>query len=152
MEWRPVPGWPDVAVSDDGQIRGPSGTVLKPYVSDTGHLHVLIRRQKLRVHHAVLLAFVGPRPEGALGRHKNDVPDDNRPENLLWGTRTDNARDRLQNGNYTRGEQRHNARLTDEQVRAIRHDARAARTIGAEYGVSHTTVLGIKRGERRAAA
>lgn len=151
IEWTDVPGWPDVKVSHDGKIMGPSGKILRPYVAPEGHLHVLIRHRKLRVHHAVLLAFVGPRPSGALGRHLNDIPSDNRVENLAWGTSFDNAADRLRNRGWHRG-QAAGSPLTVEQVGAIRSDVRSARIVGAEYGVSHTTVLKIRRGERWAAA
>ena len=151
IEWADVPGWPDVHVSSDGQISGPSGKVLKPYVGREGHLHVLIRGRKLRVHHAVLLAFVGPRPECAIGRHLNDVPNDNRVENLAWGTRFDNADDRRRNRGYATGEAG-GSPLTAIEVAAIRQDARSARTVAREMGVSHTTILKIRRNERWKAA
>lgn len=38
--------------------------------------------------------------------------------------------------------------LTECAVRAIRSDPRGSRVIGREYGVSHTTVLKVKRGLR----
>jgi hypothetical protein len=96
----------------------------------------------------VLLAFVGPRPDGAVGRHFNDDPVDNRPENLAWGTRLDNAADRLRNGRYARGEDKPGHRLTAQQAIEIRSDPRPSRVVGAEYGVSHTAVLRIRRNER----
>jgi hypothetical protein len=79
--WRPVPGWPCKA-SSLGRVLGPSGKVLKPYNSKSGHLHVLIRGRKLRVHHAILVAFVGPRPPGKECRHLDDDPANNYPH---WG-------------------------------------------------------------------
>lgn len=127
---------------------GPSGRVLKPYVAERSeYQHVLIGGRKLRVHHAVLLAFVGPRPEGAVARHLNDVASDNRVENLAWGTIVENAGDRHRRGGYVKGETDPDARLTNEQVRAIRSDSRSSRIVGHAYGVSHTTVQKIRRGE-----
>lgn len=151
IEWTEVPGWPGVCVSADGRVMGPSGQILRPYTSAEGHFHVLIRHRKLRVHHAVLLAYVGPRPDGALGRHLNDDPADNRVENLAWGTHLDNAADRRRNRGYLRGEAAPSSRLTEIQVAAIRRDERSARIVGADFGVSHTTILKIRRGERWAA-
>ena len=47
----------------------------------------------------VLLAFVGPRPDGCcLSRHLNDDHNDNRVENLAWGTHQDNHDDAVRNG------------------------------------------------------
>lgn len=56
------------------------------------------------VHHLVLEAFVGPRPEGMRGLHRDDNPFNNSVGNLYWGTAQDNAFDRVRNGND------HNAR------------------------------------------
>ena len=55
---------------------------------------------KMRTHLAhvwVLEAFVGPRPKGAVARHLNDDPVDNRLENLSWGSRTENMEDAYRN-------------------------------------------------------
>lgn len=153
IEWTEVPGHPGYYASRAGEIRGPSGRILRPMANNTGHRYVITSaRRKLWVHHAVLLAFVGPRPVDQEGRHLDDDPDNNTLDNLAWGTRRENAADRITNGRTSRGEQRPNARLSSEQAQAIRVDTRPARAIGAEYGVSHTCVLRIRRGERWAAA
>lgn len=66
-----------------------------------GHVFVKLRdggRETRRgVHILVLEAFVGPRPEGHWGLHRNDVPDDNRVENLYWGTPGQNGADSVAN-------------------------------------------------------
>lgn len=151
-QWRAVPGWACEATST-GELKGPSGQVLKPYVDTvSGHMHVLIRGRKLRVHHAVLFAFGFPRPQGQECRHLDGDPSNNDISNLRWGTRLENRHDVARHGRERRGEAKPNHRLTLEQVKAIRADARSARSIGAEYGVSHTAVLRIRRGERWATA
>lgn len=50
------------------------------------------------VHHLVLEAFVGRRPDGLEGCHDNDDKDDNTLENLRWDTSSENKRDWLRNG------------------------------------------------------
>lgn len=143
----PVPGYPGFSVSEDGEIRGPRGP-LRPMARDSGHLYVLpYRKPKLDVHVAVLLAFVGPKPEGTEARHLNGVPTDNRLDNLAWGTRLENAADRQLHGAEPWGEAKSDARLTVEQVRKIRADSRSSRTVGVAFGVSHSTVQRIRRGE-----
>lgn len=143
--WRSVPGWP-CEVSNYGGVRGPSGKILKPSDSASGHLHIVIRRRKLRVHHAVLLAFSGPRLPGQECRHLDDNPKNNYLENLRWGTRLENQSDRAANGRIKHGESKVQHVLTAAQVEVIRMDRRPSRVIGPEYGVSHTTILGIRRG------
>lgn len=145
--WRPVPGYAAHAHAH-GLIRGPSGMVLKPFVSPDGYHHVLIRRRKLRIHHAVLLAFGFARPDGAECRHLDGDPANNSLGNLRWGTRQENADDKDGHGRVPYGEAKADARLTIDQVRAIRYDTRSSRVVGREYGVSHTAVLRIKRGDR----
>lgn len=146
IQWTDVPGWPGVAVTRDGAIRGPSGKVLAPYVAPSGHLHVLIRRRKLRVHHAVLLAFVGPPAPGEETRHLNGRPADNRVENLAWGTRLEQREDDRRNGVSRRPSI---TRLSADQVAVIRHalaGGAGVRTTARALGVSHTTVIAVRDG------
>lgn len=56
--------------------------------------------QNVRVHVLVAAAFRGPRPKGQVVRHLNDQPNDNRVENLLYGTVADNAWDKVRNGGH----------------------------------------------------
>jgi hypothetical protein len=117
-EWRDIPGYPFYQASSDGRVRSvdrvvhfsPSwrapqgykrwtkGRELRPAVhnsprNNSGHLMVMLgRKVHLDVHVAVALAFHGPRPEGCEVLHLNHDPADNRPENLKWGTRSENLR------------------------------------------------------------
>lgn len=78
-----------------------SGKVLKPIVhKKTGHLSVDLGRKRRRIHILVLEAFVGPRPEGMLGLHRDDDKSNNAVENLYWGTYSDNAADAVRNGTH----------------------------------------------------
>lgn len=45
------------------------------------------------MHYLVLLAFIGPRPDGLEIRHRNGKPADNRLRNLCYGTKSANMRD-----------------------------------------------------------
>ena len=46
------------------------------------------------LHVLVCTTFHGPRPEGHLCCHKDDDQENNRADNLYWGTREDNETDR----------------------------------------------------------
>lgn len=79
------------------------------------------KRHDMDVHILVLTAFVGPRPSDEIqGRHLNDVPNDNRLDNLKWGTPSENWEDSRRNGRRTIGEQVHNAKATVDLVIRIR--------------------------------
>jgi hypothetical protein len=91
----------------DGKPHGARpGQVLAQRTTRSGHRVVSIRvngnkhQSLMPVHVLMLEAFVSPRPEGQVGRHLNDVPDDNRLENLAWGTHQDNSRDSVTNGGH----------------------------------------------------
>ena len=66
------------------------------------------------VHRLVLLAFLGPAPEGTEARHLNGDPADNRFENLVWDERRTNVSDRKWHEGCTR------YKLSPDDVRHIR--------------------------------
>jgi hypothetical protein len=67
---------------------------------------------------------------------------------VRWDTHLNNVREKVAHGTEPRGECRLGAKLTADQVRAIRIDPRPHRVIAAEFGVMHGVIGGIKRGER----
>jgi len=109
-EWRRIPGCERYEASEHGQIRRAStgngsqpGHVLRTKTGKHGHLFVTIgpegqRLRPMSVHRAVCLAFHGlpPSPDHIV-LHGNDVPHDNRKDNLRWGTHRENAVDRAKN-------------------------------------------------------
>ena len=116
-QWKPVPGYEGVYdVSDHGRVRSLDRTIiyadgrktrtrgkeLKPHVMKSGHSTVMLqhagRTQRFLVHRLVLLAFVGPCPDGMEACHWNDMPSDNRLKNLRWAPRSENNHDRVRNG------------------------------------------------------
>ena len=111
--WKPIVGFPDYEVSDRGEIRSRDrvnsygrrvrGRLMQQSFNSDGHLKCELRVDgkgvTVKVHRVVLEAFVGPCPPGEECRHLNDVKTDNRwPENLKWGTRSENMYDRTRNG------------------------------------------------------
>lgn len=125
--WKDVPGYEGCyQVSNTGNVRSLTrqieltrdgthykktiaGRLLRPGRMTEGHLSVALGRGNSHcVHKLVLLAFVGPRPEGLECRHLNGVPADNRLENLRWGTRRENILDAVSHGTWMTPE-RHNA-------------------------------------------
>jgi hypothetical protein len=101
-----------------------------------------------RPHKLVMEAFVSIRPQGMECCHNDGNPQNNHLSNLRWDTAKSNQADRVKHGTTNRGEQCGNAKLTLEQVRAIRQDNRLQRIIAAEYGVKDNTISRIKSGKR----
>ena len=66
------------------------------------------------------------------------------PQHLRWATRTENAADMVIHGTQLRGERSPSAKLTEEQVLAIRAASGLHKTIAASYGVTRRTIGDIK--------
>lgn len=130
---RPIPGFPDYEITSDGRVwslprkgRGAknTGRWLTPSRKNNGYMHVSVTRNKKHynrhVHRLVLEAFVGPRPEGMECRHLNGRRDDNRLENLCWGTPKENQHDRVRHGTSNFGDMNPSGKLTSGAVRDLR--------------------------------
>lgn len=111
-KWKTIPGYEGrYEVSDLGSVRSldrkdtrgrrRKGRVMSLRRQPSGHLTVSLcngQQRSFPVHRLVLLAFVGPCPDGMEACHENDVPDDNRLANLRWDTRSANVMDSVRNG------------------------------------------------------
>lgn len=173
--WRAVPGYEGVyEVSNMGRVRsllrrvdaegvtgGPrhyKSRVLRPGVV-RGYESVRLSTQEgyasFKVHTLVLLAFKGPKPHGLVCRHLNGVKRDNRPENLEWGTHAENGEDAVRLGEKPRGENHHNAKLTDEQAAGFRDVMRghcppgAIKQLAKILNVSPTQLHNLRHGATR---
>ncbi|WP_333758470.1 NUMOD4 motif-containing HNH endonuclease [Streptomyces sp. ISBFB 2968] len=105
--WRPVPGYENYEVSDQGAVRsrrrkGSAGGVLTPKVGKTGyhwlHLYNDGQRVSRTVHQIVAAAFLGPRPDGQEVRHLDGVASNCALSNLAYGTRAENDLDKVRHG------------------------------------------------------
>lgn len=157
--WRKIPGHSGYEVSDLGRVRSVNrilrvdaspragaherfyhGKILRPG-SSQGYPSVVLGKGRpgTLVHRLVLLAFVGPCPEGQEALHRNGDRSDARLSNLRYDTRSANNEDTS----------RHNRRkITVEGVREMRA-ARAAgatlRELSEQYGLCQAQVSNICR-------
>lgn len=162
MKMKPIPGYDGYAADEKGNIfsfwkrgKGSKGYLvnepvkkLKGNRSWTGHLKVDLKGGRVEfVHRLVYRAFNGDIPKGLIVRHLNDIPDDNRPENLCLGTFKDNSADSKRNGSFVQGEKTHNAKLTEDDVRTIRNLYDSGnyyqREIGDMFNIKDSTVCNI---------
>lgn len=103
------------------------------------------------LHMASRLAWIaarGPIPTGMCICHQCDTPACINIEHLFLGTQSDNIADMMSKGRGPCGVASGHAKLTDEQVHAIRADTRINTVIAADYGISFQQVSRIKRRQR----
>lgn len=164
-EWKAIPGYEGFySVSNLGRVRAEQRQVtgkmssirtlpqkLMTPTNNDGYLQIRLSRNKSsicrKVHVLVMMAFIGPRPDGMDVAHKNGIRNDNRLENLRYDTKTGNCADKKLHGTQQYGRQVSTSKLTEEQVMAIRMDGRGIRKIGREYGVHHKSISSIKNGK-----
>lgn len=102
------------------------------------------------VHHLVMEAFIGPRPQGLEARHIDGKPGNARLDNLAYGTHEENDMDKRLHGTDNRGEQHWRAKLTAEQVLEIRELCKTTpvRDIAAMYDLHTDYIYNIKNRHR----
>lgn len=102
--WQPHPKFALYEISTAGAVRSNTpwskGAVLSGSPDRKGYRRVYVAGKLRYVHQLVLETYVGPCPPGQECLHANDVPDDNRLENLRWGSRSDNRHDSVRNGGH----------------------------------------------------
>ena len=97
----------------------------------------------VRVHRAVYEAVTG-RPAPDVIRHTCDNSLCYRPCHLIGGTQVENQGDMVARQRQSKGEDRHNARLTEDAVRKIRFaHARLLDDLADEYGIARITVQAV---------
>jgi hypothetical protein len=147
--WKPWPTDPRYLVSDQGRVRGIKGQLLKNKEDDKGRWRVSYikdgKRRTRQVHQMVLETFVGPCPPGLETRHLNGKPHDNWLANLVYGTKQQNAADRIAHGRSPQGATHNRAKLFGRDVLAIRaaYPVKTLKELAEEYGLGITTVRAI---------
>lgn len=163
--WKAIPGWEGFySVSNIGRLRSEARSIvrrdghpksyktriMRPCASKGYYLLSLYkngRGKRFFVHQLVLMAFVGPCPEGMECRHLNGSPGDNRLENLAWGTPKENGGDRIRHG--TSKNQGGLVKLTLDDVREIRRRAALGEKplkLSAAFDIHVSVIRGIVYG------
>lgn len=103
--------------------------------------------KKRKAHRAVFFIVYGYWP--SVVRHSCDNPVCCNPRHLLAGSTQDNVNDRVARKRSATGERNGRAKLSDEQVKAIRADRRRLSEIAQTYGVHHNTIYRVRKGGAR---
>jgi hypothetical protein len=144
--WRPIPGYDGYEASNLGRVRS-----LDRWLEKKNGVKWFRRGRVLRqppdrgypqtnigdVHVLVMLAFHGAPSKGMWVAHNDGNPLNNRLDNLRYATPSDNAMDRVVHGTANRGSRNGFAKLTEQQVLAIRNSIGKSQTaLAKEFGVS----------------
>ena len=165
VEYRDVVGFPGYRVGSDGTVMscrkvgiGMTGSWSRINGSvwvRGGYVMMCFKREgdgkphRKLLHHVVLEAFAGPRPDGLFGCHNDDDPLNNDIGNLRWDTRESNYRDRDANNGTARGERQGLAILNDQKVLQIRELAESGATnkkIAEMFGTTNSNVSEVVYG------
>lgn len=142
--WKAIPSFAGYEASNLGRIRSIDRTVLRTHPTH-GTEYLFIQKGKLlrptdngggyktvclsirgkvkrkTVHSLVLLAFVGPRPNGMETRHLDNDKGNNALYNICYGTgQENNYEDKHRHGTISLGEKHGISKLTEKKVRYIR--------------------------------
>lgn len=169
IEYRQVDGFPAYRVGSDGSVwsrwrKGPGAWLgaqwkeLRTTTDREGYRRVQLSHANgtkvtRKVCVLVTLAFRGPKPDGMECRHDNGICDDDRAENLLWGTPAENAADKRRHGTIAKGERHGRATMTDQQIEAIlgMKGTATQQQVADQFGCSRGYVGQLWAGSRKRA-
>lgn len=107
----------------------------------------LDRKRGTTAHRVSWMLFRGPIPEGMFVCHKCDNPPCVNPDHLFLGTQQDNMTDKVRKNRHLPGERHPGAKLTADQVRAIRLDNRNRDEIARDYSMTRSSIEKIQLGQ-----
>lgn len=117
-----------------------------------GYGGIGVKGKSLLAHRASWEAFRGPVPDGLCVLHQCDIPCCVNPDHLFVGTQLENIADRTnkRRGKNQRmpGEKHPLARLTANDVRAIRSSAESQYALAERYGVDQAHISAIQLRKR----
>lgn len=116
--WLPIPGYDGYEVSDQGRVWSHKtsrflrpATIRRDASASTTYLSVCLYSstgsRPWTVHRLVMLAFVGPCPDGLQTRHLNGDSMNNALDNLAYGTASENNIDTVRTGHHRKSQQTH---------------------------------------------
>jgi hypothetical protein len=160
--WKVIGRFPDYEVSTCGRVRFRGGerqfghTVRQappsermPQPHSNGYLQLVITGKNLFIHRLVAEAFV---LNSDLNRkqinHKNGNKHDNRAENLEWTTSSENHMHKTRVLKIGTGASHSQARLTNEDVTAIRQAVGTQQAIADAFGISRQHAADIRSGRK----
>lgn len=169
-EWKPIPGFEGLyEASNAGRVRSVDrdlfqrnnaggvsifkrkGRVLAQRVSASGYYRVNLSKDDMHtthhVHKLICLAFYGPPScDQAHAAHNDGDRKNNALPNLRWATPSENMMDKNEHGTDMRGARHFNAKLTWDDVKAIRSSTDSAPSLARKFGVGVHAIHKVRYG------
>lgn len=154
-EFRKIEGYPDYEVSNEGRViswKNGKRKVRKSWVNAYGHLQISLfkdgKRKMFYVHRLVAKAFIQNLEDKPQVNHKDGNKKNNYATNLEWATHAEDIVHAYKIGLIKSGEDHHRARLTEKNVKEIRHRYKCRGednlySFAREFGVYKSTVWQI---------
>lgn len=156
--YKDIPGYPGYRAGSNGTIwtskLGANGGWRKlKFAKCKIYPRVMLSHKNIKksfnVHELILLAFIGPRPDGLVSRHLDGEPFNNKILNLCYGTYKENEADKKRHGRHLYGERVNGAKLTDNDVLYIRKlylKGEKIKDIAKKYHVDVTSIINAVHG------
>lgn len=137
-KWRTIKDFHDYQISDNGEVKSlkhGKEMILSSTNDGKGYLMVSLSKDGKniikRIHRLVAETFI-PNPNNLpVVRHLNDISNDNRLENLAWGTVKDNIADSIRNNLHPSTKRRIKIiSIKSDDIRKYNSQADAGRDLG----------------------
>lgn len=142
---------PRTVIDENGTLRQLKGKMLTCGIGANGYPRFVAfkkgKRLTVKVHVAVMAAFVGPRPKGQEVRHLNGVCSESNLKNLEYGTHVENMADMMAHGRW-----KSPARVAPKLGRAAVLEIRArvlepTSILASKFNVATQTIRMVQRGK-----
>jgi len=153
--WLPVPDYEDYHVSNFGRVKSfkfKTPRIMIPYLNGSGYLQICLSKddksKHFHIHRLVALCFVSNPQDKPEVNHIDGNKLNNFVENLEWVTREQNINHAFDIGIAPQGQDRPEAKLTNEQARFIREnpDDLNSAQLAELFGVCDATIGRIRLG------
>lgn len=156
--WKPIKGYPEYLISDMGRVKSAKfnkARILKSHKTN-GYPRVRLTlngvQKDFSVHRLLLTAFRRDPLPDEQGSHLNGIRHDNRLENLQWESKVANNARRIEHGTLACGEKHGAAKLTADQVIAIRAEyvprVVTQEFLSKKYGIHRSMIGYIVNGKK----
>lgn len=121
------------------------------YIDPLGYGRLNYQGKPMLASRISYMIHFGNIPDGMAVCHKCDNPSCTNPDHLFLGTQADNVADMERKGRARKrgksGTEHRSAKLTDDDVRAIRSNGKSDAENAAIYGVSGATIHAVRVGK-----
>lgn len=161
-QWKRIPNFSRYEASTKGRIRSTnyknsgSTKVLKPADGGDGYLKTMLQNDNGKykswgIHKFIAFTYLGERPDGLEINHIDGNKLNNSPSNLEYCTKSENLKHAYANNliDPARGSKNGMAKLTEDDVRAIRKHAKESgryygrKKLASKYGVTEGQIKDI---------